>query len=254
MFARTSTISYFTSISLHIAAAAVLVSWSIRLSDWRHQVDAGGTVMLTATMASAAAESLEAPAIEIEVVEAKRPAAETVETSPLDLHKQPTAIPLPQATSEVIFTPRSAPAAMSRSQAASQAPAPPKQAEPLPRQDAAKEPTPESAIAEVAPPSVNSVAGARIDVPPQPAPTNAAPGYPAASQSQREAGRVLIRLTISELGKVTAAKIHQSSGFARLDQAALVAVRQWTFTPAQSDGEDVATQVLVPVSFSLRAG
>ncbi|EAQ78342.1 energy transducer TonB [Blastopirellula marina] len=253
MFARTSTISYLTSISLHVAAAAALVSWSVRSYDWRHQVDVGGAVILTATMASAATEPIEAPAIEMEVVEAEQPAELTEEESPLELHKQPTAIALPLETSEVIYTPRSAPAAMSRSQAASQKPSQPQQVEPLPRKEAAKEPLPESALAEAASPSVDSMAGARIDVPPQPAPTNAAPGYPPTSQARREEGRVLLRLTISETGEVAAAKIHQSSGFMRLDQAALVAVRQWKFTPAQSEGQDVATRVVIPVSFSLRA-
>ncbi|PQO43222.1 hypothetical protein C5Y93_26340 [Blastopirellula marina] len=252
MLARTSTFSYFASISLHVAAAAALVSWSIRPHSWQHQVDVGGTVMLTATMASAASEPIEAPAVEIEVIEADDETEEIVDEAPLDLQKQPTAIPLPLDSAEAMLTPRNAPAAMSRSEAAAPAPTQPQLAEALPRRDSAKEPMPEAALAEAMPPSVDSAAGARIDVPPQPAPNNAAPGYPAASRTRREEGRVILRVTISETGAVAELNVHQSSGFDRLDQAALHAVRQWKFTPAQSEGRNVATRVKIPVSFSLR--
>ncbi|MCC9605571.1 energy transducer TonB [Blastopirellula sp. JC732] len=253
MLARTSTISYFTSISLHVAAAAALVSWSIRPESWRHQVDAGGTVTLTATMASAESQLQDAPAVEIEVIETAEGSDETTEEAPLDLQKQPTAIPLPLESSEVIFTPRSAPAAMSRKEAASQpTPAETQPSETLPRREATKEPLPESVVAEASPPTVDSVAGARIDVPPQPTPTNAAPGYPPTSRSRREEGRVILRVTISATGEVAEVEIFQSSGFERLDQAALLAVKQWKFTPAQSEGRNVATRVKIPVSFSLR--
>lgn len=253
MLARTSTFSYFASISLHVAAAAALVSWSIRPDSWRHQVDVGGTVVLTATMASAPSEPVEVPAVEIEIVEADQATEEVVEEAPLDLHKQPTAIPLPLDSAQTNFTPRSAPAAMSRSEAAAPAPTQPKRAEAFPRRDAAREPIPAAALAQPTPPSVDSAAGARVDVPPQPSPTNAAPGYPPASRTRREAGRVILRITISATGDVAEAEIYQSSGFSRLDQAALVAVRQWKFTPAQSEGRNVATRVKIPVSFSLQA-
>ncbi len=44
----------------------------------------------------------------------------------------------------------------------------------------------------------------------------------------------------------------RSSGYARLDEAAQDAVRQWRFVPAKSGEQLVDSWVLVPVQFSLR--
>jgi protein TonB len=45
--------------------------------------------------------------------------------------------------------------------------------------------------------------------------------------------------------------LKQSSGFPLLDEAAIAAVRRWTFEPARIDGRAVASQVVVPVRFSM---
>jgi periplasmic protein TonB len=46
-------------------------------------------------------------------------------------------------------------------------------------------------------------------------------------------------------------RLRQGSGYARLDEAALSAVRRWRFVPARRGDTPVAAWVLVPIRFSL---
>jgi TonB family protein len=55
------------------------------------------------------------------------------------------------------------------------------------------------------------------------------PMYSDASVRAREQGYVVVGLLIDERGAVRKAQVVQSSGFRRLDQSALDALRQWTF-------------------------
>lgn len=84
-------------------------------------------------------------------------------------------------------------------------------------------------------------------------PSNPSPAYPAYSIRQRETGRVLLRVQVSATGTPTAIDLEQSSGFFRLDRAAIQAVWTWRFTPAQEDGHPEAGDVLVPIHFRLAA-
>jgi protein TonB len=63
---------------------------------------------------------------------------------------------------------------------------------------------------------------------------------------------VVVEADVSAAGKVTAATVVASSGHARLDRAALVAVREAAFAPATRGGEPVADTVRVPIHFRLR--
>jgi TonB family protein len=56
------------------------------------------------------------------------------------------------------------------------------------------------------------------------------PIYSDASVKAREQGYVVVGLLIDEHGRVRKTKVVQSSGFSRLDQSAVAALRQWTFT------------------------
>jgi TonB family protein len=60
------------------------------------------------------------------------------------------------------------------------------------------------------------------------------PIYPDASVKAREQGDVVVGLLIDEHGRVNKAQAVQSSGFRRLDQSAVDALRQWRFT--RTDG------------------
>jgi len=64
------------------------------------------------------------------------------------------------------------------------------------------------------------------------------PIYPDASVKAREQGDVVVGLLIDEHGRVNKAQVVQSSGFRRLDQSAVDALRQWRFT--RTDGAATA--------------
>ncbi|HEX5126036.1 MAG TPA: energy transducer TonB [Rhodocyclaceae bacterium] len=96
---------------------------------------------------------------------------------------------------------------------------------------------------------------------PQPSPTpprfdadylnNPAPIYPTKSKQLDEQGRVLVRVSVNAKGIPDEIRLYKSSGFARLDEAAVKTVAQWRFVPARRGGEPVADWVIVPVDFQL---
>lgn len=81
---------------------------------------------------------------------------------------------------------------------------------------------------------------------------NPKPAYPSTSIRLREEGEVLCRLTIDADGRVVDVVVARSSGHARLDAAAVRAVRQWRFEPALRNGVAEATTATLPVVFRLR--
>jgi len=80
---------------------------------------------------------------------------------------------------------------------------------------------------------------------------NPAPAYSRVSRRLREQGLVTLRVYVSPNGLPTIVELEKSSGFARLDEAAMETVRQWKFSPAKSAGMPVGAWVVVPVEFSL---
>lgn len=80
---------------------------------------------------------------------------------------------------------------------------------------------------------------------------NPAPNYPPASRELGEQGRVLLRAMINIDGTVAQVVLRKSSGFDRLDQAAMDTVKNWRFVSAQRGEQKVSAWVVVPVAFSL---
>lgn len=81
--------------------------------------------------------------------------------------------------------------------------------------------------------------------------SNPRPVYPPASRRMGEEGKVVLRVRVSAQGQADRVELHKSSGFARLDDAALEAVGRWRFVPARRGDEAVAASVLVPIVFRL---
>ena len=81
---------------------------------------------------------------------------------------------------------------------------------------------------------------------------NPRPAYPALSRRLREQGIVLLEILILPDGTVGEVKIKESSGFKRLDDTAVKAVKQWKYTPARRGNEPIAYWYLQPLEFSLR--
>lgn len=82
---------------------------------------------------------------------------------------------------------------------------------------------------------------------------NPEPVYPLASRRQGESGKVVLLVQVSPQGTVERLEVRQSCGYARLDQAALDAVRRWRFVPARLGERAIAASVLVPLTFSLNS-
>jgi len=70
------------------------------------------------------------------------------------------------------------------------------------------------------------------------------PTYPAVSVSAREQGYVLVQVLVDERGRARRVELARSSGFWRLDQSTVKAIRQWKFAPTNgSDGPEARTLI-----------
>ncbi|MBN8455252.1 MAG: energy transducer TonB [Candidatus Accumulibacter sp.] len=82
-------------------------------------------------------------------------------------------------------------------------------------------------------------------------PERPAPMYPPHSRRLGETGQVLLRVELSEAGRVALATVERSSGHARLDEAALAAVRNWRCIPARRNGQPARAVAVQPFRFVL---
>ena len=145
-------------------------------------------------------------------------------------------------------------------------PRPPVQAAPqaLPtRPEPAPLPAPVPAVAAAAPAAIEAstvaaapaapAAPARIELPSSDAAylNNPKPSYPALSRRLGEQGKVVVRVLIGADGRAQQAEIRSSSGYDRLDQAALATVRSWRYVPGTRGGVPEAMWFNVPISFVL---
>ncbi len=76
--------------------------------------------------------------------------------------------------------------------------------------------------------------------------------YPISARRAGLEGKVMLRLLIDEKGLPQRADIQQSSGHARLDEAARSAAMRALFRPHLEDGHPMPVYALVPISFSLK--
>ena len=144
-----------------------------------------------------------------------------------------------------------------------EAPPPPRLQMPLIAPDSSPSPSPLAAQA-VAPPPPKPAA----ETPPAPAavaPTTPrtlpaaavqflvppAPVYPRISYKMRESGRAVIRVFIDETGTPRTVQLVASTGFPRLDDAAIAAVRDARFKPYLENGVAVEGWASFPIDFEL---
>lgn len=82
-------------------------------------------------------------------------------------------------------------------------------------------------------------------------PVRTAPTYPALARRMGEEGEGVLRVELSEDGQIASVRVSTSSGFRRLDQAALAAIKNWRCNAAQRDGQPVRAVAIQPFKFSL---
>lgn len=80
---------------------------------------------------------------------------------------------------------------------------------------------------------------------------NPAPKYPPLSRRMNEQGLVLLSVWVNTSGKADKVVIKKSSGFSRLDSAAIDTVQNWRFVPAKQGSQILASEVQVPINFIL---
>lgn len=80
----------------------------------------------------------------------------------------------------------------------------------------------------------------------------AAPDYPMLSKRRGETGTAVVAITVDTQGAVRSATLRTSSGFPRLDEAALQAARERSCQPYLENGTPVAATALLPFAFRLQ--
>ena len=97
------------------------------------------------------------------------------------------------------------------------------------------------------------VAPAKVELPSSDADylNNAKPAYPAVSRRLGEQGKAIVRVLIGTDGIAQKAELRTSSGFERLDQAALATVLRWKYVPGKRAGVVEAMWFNVPINFVL---
>lgn len=80
---------------------------------------------------------------------------------------------------------------------------------------------------------------------------NPAPAYPVMSKRLGEQGKVVVGVLIGVNGTAQKAEIRASSGYERLDQAALDTVLKWRYVPGKRGGIPEAMWFNIPINFVL---
>ncbi|MBD3776279.1 MAG: energy transducer TonB [Thiotrichales bacterium] len=81
---------------------------------------------------------------------------------------------------------------------------------------------------------------------------NPLPHYPRLSKRAGEEGTVVLKVRVSAAGQAKQVELYATSGYKRLDKAALEAVKNWQFSPAKQGSVNIESTVLVPVKFVLQ--
>jgi protein TonB len=134
----------------------------------------------------------------------------------------------------------------------------PQPAKPEPRQEETQAPEP-------APAAASSVNGSHAEAPAERSESsitqahanadylrNPRPVYPSLARYRHWEGLVLLRAHVLADGHCDEVNLQRSSGHEVLDEAALEAVRQWSFVPSRHGSTAVASWVTVPIEFQLR--
>lgn len=210
--------------------------------------------------------------VEMQIITLAPPAGEMSQPLP---PPEPEPTPEPEPEPEVLPEPVAKPDEMAIKRKPKEEPK--KEVKPKPKPKPKPEPKPEKPKVEPRPPAppvkVESNVKATSNAPAQankpsnlpPAPEqqtaavynskylrNPPPSYPDMSRRLKEEGKVIVQVVVSTEGRALDVKLQKTSGFDRLDQAAVKAVKRWRFVPAKRGTQAVQSTVNVPVQFSLK--
>lgn len=80
------------------------------------------------------------------------------------------------------------------------------------------------------------------------------PPYPASERRDGHQGTVMLAIEVLENGRIGQVRIDSSSGYARLDEAAVRQAKRWRLKPGMRDGVPVIMWKRIPVHFRLTEG
>jgi len=106
------------------------------------------------------------------------------------------------------------------------------------------EPAPTAITAETTPTPATEMANMKVN-------SRVDPVYPPASRRAGEEGTGMFRVLVNERGQPVEVSVLRSSGFPRLDEAAIAAIRRWVFSPAVQNSQPVQSWTRVQVTFKL---
>ena len=75
--------------------------------------------------------------------------------------------------------------------------------------------------------------------------------YPAESRLAGEIGKVMLKILVNECGIVEEVLVFQSSGYSRLDEAAINALKPTRFRPYLENGKPIKVYAKIPIDFEL---
>lgn len=80
------------------------------------------------------------------------------------------------------------------------------------------------------------------------------PPYPASERRDGHQGTVMLAIEVLENGRIGQVRIESSSGYERLDEAAVRQAKRWRLKPGMRDGVPVIMWKRIPVHFRLTEG
>ncbi|MEI6661662.1 MAG: energy transducer TonB [Comamonadaceae bacterium] len=185
-------------------------------------------------------------------------------SSSIDVNRaplKPLASPITNPIATPIATPPAPPVKATKPSPSPLTPQPqPPALQPSPNQTATNPNTPltttpatASATITATSPATTSPAPAKVELPTHVAAylQNPKPDYPALSVRRGEQGQVVLNVLIGVEGKAQKAEIVKSSGFERLDAAALATVLRWRYVPGKRGGVPEEMWFKVPLAFVL---
>lgn len=193
--------------------------------------------------------------VELLAVMVEPPRAEAPPAPPAPTPPPPKPAPEPPVRKSAP-APRAAPRPAARPEPAPEpapSPAPPARAEPQAAPAPVTEPV--AAAAAPAPAAVSApAAAAKVELPRTVADYlhNPAPEYPRMSFRLGEEGTSIVRVLVGPDGRPQDAQLGKSSGFARLDQAAVDTARSWRYVPGKRGGVPEAMWVNVPIRWEIK--